>query len=175
MWDIWQLERFLMVNDSRQDGVAMIDRDPDVGGVWERQVLPWVVLLCCVGVLGLASYLKVDESGMGTHTQLGMDECGMVTNFHMPCVTCGMTTTFTMVAHGRYLDGFLNQPAGFVLALMTAIMVWVSGYSIYRKVGLGCYLAGTGKGMLWFLGVVMVFGWGYKIMLFKGVFDGMFG
>ncbi len=76
-----------------------------------------------------------------------------------------MTTAFSWAAHGRLDRAFIVQPAGTVLAVLTACAVIISAY-----------LALTGKDVsrilddrlvirgLIFLGVVVLLGWAYKIV-----------
>jgi len=88
-----------------------------------------LVLLACLGILGLAAWLEPDPRGYGTHQQLGFGKCGMLVTTGLPCPTCGMTTAFAYTVRGRLFQAFLAQPAGLLLALGTAICalgaIWV--------------------------------------------------
>lgn len=81
---------------------------------------------------------------MGTHTQLGLQPCGFQAASGLPCATCGMTTSFTHAAHGRFTSSFVVQPAGAVLAVLTAAAVLVSGWSLWT----GRSLAPLGRAAL---------------------------
>ncbi len=153
----------------------IIDRDPGGQSIWTRRVIPWCIFLGCLGLLVRASLLSPSAEGLGTHTQMGMPTCQFLTTFDTPCVSCGMTTSFALVTNGRFVEGFLNQPAGFVLAIFAAMMVWVSGYAIYRGVGIGCYLGGAGRSLTWALAIVLAIGWIYKIMKHHHVLGGFLG
>lgn len=70
-------------------------------------------------VLGLSRWLVPAEQGFGTHRQLGLASCSMLSVTGWPCPMCGMTTTFALLADGRVVDAFVNQPFGPVLFLGT--------------------------------------------------------
>lgn len=70
-------------------------------------------------VLGIARWLEPSPLGFGTHTQLGLGGCTMLTFTGWPCPMCGMTTTFSLLAHGRVVEAFVNQPFGPVLFALT--------------------------------------------------------
>ena len=120
-------------------------------------------------VLGIAAWLTPSPAGHGTHTQLGLGTCTLLTITGWPCPMCGMTTTFSLLAHGRLVDAFFNQPFGLVLFSITVL-----GASI----GLSDLLTGRG---LWrvalrkiqrheqifaiVLLVGMIVGWLYKCVI----------
>src|SRR3954465_7753926 len=87
-----------------------------------------VVMLGCAAILGLAAWLTPSPNGLGTHSQLNLPPCGWIVMMDMPCPTCGMTTAFAHAAHGDLWASFLAQPMGCVLAIVTAMMFWVSLY-----------------------------------------------
>lgn len=117
-------------------------------------------------VLGLAAWLSPSHQGMGTHEQLGLAPCGFLMSSGWPCATCGMTTAFAEMAHGHLLRALLVQPAGALLALLTAVCFWV-----------GLWAACTGMALtawwnwLWrprhmlLLGALVLLAWAYKAML----------
>lgn len=82
----------------------------------------FLLLLVCLGILGLAAYLRPDPRGWGTHAQLGTGPCGMLIMTGYPCPTCGMTTAFAHFVRGQWLRAAWVQPAGFVFALGTAAL-----------------------------------------------------
>lgn len=97
----------------------------------ETGVVRWwaaLVLLSCLGLLGLAAWLKPDPRGYGTHEQFGSGPCGMIIVTGYPCPTCGMTTAFAHTVRGQWYRAFMAQPAGFVAALGTiaaaVVAVW---------------------------------------------------
>lgn len=82
----------------------------------------WIGSILVVGtapVLGLASWLEADPSGVGTHKQLGLGGCTVLTLSGWPCPMCGMTTTFTHMGHLHPLEALATQPFGVVLYLCT--------------------------------------------------------
>ena len=86
-----------------------------------------VLGLGILAVLVVAAWLEPDARGHGTHEALGMPACGWVVAFDRPCPTCGMTTAFSLAADGRYIESFLTQPMGAMLAAFGAAGVWVLG------------------------------------------------
>lgn len=88
-------------------------------------------------VLAIAAWLTPSPNGYGTHTQLGLGSCTMLTLTGWPCPMCGMTTTFTLMAHGRVVDAFLNQPFGVVLFCLTLITALVGTVEGVGAPGLG--------------------------------------
>ncbi len=76
--------------------------------------------------LVIAANLVPDPTGMGTHRQLGLPGCGWLVAFGKPCATCGMTTAFSRMTHGQPVAAFAGQPAGAMLALVCATVVWVA-------------------------------------------------
>ena len=88
------------------------------------------VLLACCGILGLAAWLTPNEQGYGTHEQLGFGRCGMLVTTGLPCPTCGMTTAFAYAVRRRLIRAFLAQPAGFLLALATAVAALGAAWTV---------------------------------------------
>lgn len=95
---------------------------------WSTRAMAALVAIGCLVVLIIAARLAPDPSGMGTHRQLGLAPCGLLKTFGVPCPTCGMTTSFANVAHGHVVASLRGQPAGTVLAMLTACGVWIGGY-----------------------------------------------
>ncbi len=87
------------------------------------------VALACLSVLIIASTLTPSSVGYGTHSQLGLPPCGWVVRFGKPCLTCGMTTAFAAAAHVQPMTSIRAQPMGAALAVVTALLVWLAGYS----------------------------------------------
>lgn len=97
---------------------------------WLVRLIALLIFAPTLAVLLTASSLSANADGMGTHTQLGLAPCGFKTATGLPCATCGMTTSFTHAADGRLLTSFVTQPAGMILAVLTAMVVLVSGWSL---------------------------------------------
>ncbi len=102
------------------------------------RTLGGLISLASFGLLGLAAWMEPDPSGMGTHRQLGLPPCSSVVLLGRPCPTCGMTTAFSNAVRGRFLAAFMAQPAGFLLAVATAVAA-----------GLSLSVAVTGR--IWYL------------------------
>lgn len=121
-----------------------------------------------LGVLGVAAWVSPDVRGVGTHEQLGLAPCGMVVVFGLPCPTCGFTTSFALFARGQWWASAWNQPAGFVLALLTAMAVWAGAYAAAtgaRVHLLAANLASPGRVVV-AAGAVLL-AWAWKIALMK--------
>jgi hypothetical protein len=112
------------------------------GRVWPRapffERLFWGLgAVAGTSVLGIARWLVPDPRGIGTHEQLGLPPCGFIQVFHdVPCPSCGMTTTFALAADGRLVDGFKNQPMGFLIFLTTIVLVPILAVASIRAVSL---------------------------------------
>ncbi|MEM0914087.1 MAG: DUF2752 domain-containing protein [Planctomycetota bacterium] len=91
----------------------------------QRRLIAAAVATGAATVLGLAAWVSPAREGYGTHTQLGLPPCGFELATGLPCATCGMTTSFAHAAEGNFLASFLTQPAGFVLAVLTAVALIV--------------------------------------------------
>ena len=129
-----------------------------------------MLFVISVSVLALAASLEANESGVGTHRQLGLPACGFLSSTGLPCATCGMTTAFTHAVHGRPLKAFLTQPAGAVLAVLTAMLALVSGYATIA----GASLVPLGRSLarpavFWTGGGLLLAAWVFKILVFRGV------
>ena len=123
-----------------------------------------------VTVLLVAAFLTPSSAGVGTHEQLMLPPCQWISVMYLPCPTCGMTTSFAHAADGRFVSSFLTQPMGCLLALVTAMGVFI-----------GTYVAATGSplvGMLgryfgprlgWIAAGLFVAAWIYKILSHKGL------
>lgn len=88
-----------------------------------------VIAVGGLSVLIVAASLVPNAQGMGTHTQLGMAPCGFKSATGLPCATCGMTTAFAHAANGNLLRSFIIQPAGMVLAVITAMATLLTAHA----------------------------------------------
>lgn len=115
-------------------GVGRDLRGRDLRGriesAWVTRLVALAFFVPTLAVLLTASSLTANDAGMGTHTQLGLAPCGFQAATGFPCATCGMTTAFTHAADGRLMAAFVTQPAGLALAILTAMVVIVSGWSL---------------------------------------------
>jgi len=127
-------------------------------------VIAAVVLAACLTLLGVAVALEPDPQGFGTHESMGLPPCGFKAATELPCATCGMTTSFTHAANGDLLTAFTVQPAGTVLALITAMLAVVSALSLalgFSMAPLGRVL-GRPMGVAAF-GALLLAGWAYTL------------
>jgi hypothetical protein len=74
-----------------------------------------------------------------------------------------MTTAFACAAHGRFVDAFLAQPFGLLLAIGTAAAFWVGLYVAFTGSHL-TRLYGTllSPRVLWILTALALAAWAYK-------------
>jgi hypothetical protein len=74
------------------------------------------------GLLFVATSVRPDPRGYGTHEQLGLAPCGFRTLFHIPCPTCGGTTSFAHFVRGEWRQSFHTNSAAFVFALLSSLL-----------------------------------------------------
>lgn len=125
------------------------------------------VVAGCVAILGVAAWIDPNPGGVGTHRQLGFGACGFLLTTGLPCPTCGMTTSFAHTVRGQLFSAFWSQPAGALLALLTAglallgVVVAITGRRLevnwYRinpmRVMVGCIVIFLGS---WVFKIVQV-------------------
>lgn len=138
-----------------------------------NRVVAALVALACLGLMGLALWLKPDSAGAGTHQQLGLIRCQTLSVTGVPCPSCGMTTSFAWFARGNLVASFYIQPAGCLLALGVCMTFWAA-----------LYVAATGRPVYRLLAVIrprwaILFGtagvlaaWGWKIYIHAKGLDG---
>lgn len=123
------------------------------------------IALVCLGILGMATYLKPAPAGHGTHQQLGLPPCGWIVAFGKPCPTCGMTTAFSNAAQLRPIEALRAQPAGAAAALFVAAGFWAAVHVAMFGSRVGYLLASALRPqVLWTALSVLVAGWLYKIV-----------
>ena len=136
-------------------------------GGWVRRVKAGIVFSICLGVLIVAANLRADKRGMGTHQQLGLHECQFKLQNGYPCPTCGMTTAFTHAASGRLIASAGVQPAGMILAILTAMSAIVSGYILVTGSAVMILVWSMVKMRMLIAGLLLLLGlgWGYTIVI----------
>lgn len=124
-------------------------------------------LTCCFATpLILAGTLTPSASGMGTHTQMGLPDCGFKVVTGYPCATCGCTTAFAHAAHGSFLDSFLTQPFGALLAIFTSMLTLIAAWSAWSGMSLAHVgMALSDKRMILGWLVLLLSAWGYKAFI----------
>ncbi len=130
------------------------------------------VFLATAGVLMTAFMLTPNtQQGVGTHEALGLQPCGLEATTGIPCATCGMTTSFSLAAHGRFVESFLNQPAGAMLCLATAMACVVSGYALITGMSLLPISRAVFRPKVIIIGAAgLIIAWAYKIVIHTGLF-----
>ena len=133
-------------------------------------MIPLAVFVLSVGLLSVAAYLTPDRHGHGTHRQLGLPSCGFLLTTGIPCVSCGYTTSFALASDGQVWQSAVNQPAGAVLALLTAMAALISAYALVVGVSLAPLLLWVCRPRI-IIGLVgfMLAAWIYKIVMVTGV------
>jgi hypothetical protein len=120
--------------------------------------------LAAATVLVIAWILTPSEDGLGTHQQMGLPPCNWIVAANMPCPTCGMTTAFSFAAHGNLLESFRTQPLGALLAVMTAMVVLIGGWTAVSGSMIAPFFSGMfGKRLLWVFVAMLLVAWIYKI------------
>ncbi len=97
----------------------------------------WISLLFGMVALGgimVASQLRPDPSGRGTHQQLGLPPCSFVLFWNVPCPACGMTTSWTLVMRGRLASAMQANAGGAMLAIIALAYIPISCYFFLRGV-----------------------------------------
>jgi hypothetical protein len=131
-----------------------------------------VVALGATGVLGIAAWLEPSAAGHSTHLQLGLAPCTFLALTGWPCPMCGATTTFALLAHGRILEGLINQPFAALLFLGTIGIGVLAGLEAASPRGRWERLSDStigreGRVAAVFLGM-MAGAWAWKIALIAG-------
>lgn len=130
--------------------------------------LTLLVFIGNLAVLLTAALLTPDAKGMGTHQSLGLPPCGFQATTGMPCASCGMTTAFAHAANGNLWVSFKTQPAGMMLAVVAAMTVLITGYSLMTRVSLGRLVQRLVTPWSFGTAVAILLGsWVYKILLVK--------
>lgn len=133
---------------------------------FRARLMATVALAGCCSLLGLAAWMHPDPRGLGTHKQLGLPPCSSVMLLGYPCPTCGMTTAFSYTVRGRFVAAFHAQPAGFLLAMATAVIAGValSVIATGRVWTVNWYRVSPAK-MVIALISILVGGWLYKLIV----------
>ena len=138
-----------------------------------ERLIAFAVAAACIGLTATALRLHPSPDGTGTHQGLGFLPCTMLLTTGIPCPSCGMTTSFAWFCRGNLAASFWVQPAGFVLAWLTGILLVYSLYEaitarpIHRLLRLVPIrvLVAVAMG-------VLAFGWGWKIIIHLWGIDG---
>ena len=100
-------------------------------------------------LFAVASMLKPDSKGWGTHRQLGLPPCSFKFFCGVPCPTCGFTTTWSHLMNGNVPAAIRTNFAAVLLWLLAAasgIWMLISGClgrwflllpSVYMWAGVG--------------------------------------
>jgi hypothetical protein len=93
-------------------------RSTTAGVSGRARVLTAALAIGLLAALVLASQLRADPRGLGTHEQLGLPSCTFLTLTGKRCPACGMTTAWVHVMHGRMGDALRANAMGTLLAVL---------------------------------------------------------
>lgn len=146
---------------------------PSTGGVRRiparERLAAAFVALSCLAVLITARWIEPSAAGHGSHTQIGLQPCLWAAYFDKPCPTCGMTTAFAHAARGNLIASFITQPFGAVLAVLAAVIFWISLYVAITGSTLARAASSLiGARVLWIGLLGLLLGWGWKLLTWKG-------
>ena len=122
--------------------------------------------------LFVATQLKPDASGLGTHRELGLPPCAFYFFTGFPCPFCGMTTSWTWAAHLHPLKSFLTQPMGFVFFLC-AIALCIT-FAFLAAIGAPAMrpervLPRVPRRVWWTAIALIAIAWIYKSLVVRGI------
>ncbi len=168
-----EYRKCLMNTESTQSVLAPPRQAPPVvrSNPVARRLIALTIWLGCTAVLTVAFLVTPAEAGLGTHQQLNLPACGWIVTANLPCFTCGMTTSFAHAVRGNLLSSIVAQPAGFLLALGTAMTMFVSLHVLITGSNLaGFFLRLWSPRLLWLVGIVFLGAWVFKIVMYKEYF-----
>lgn len=142
------------------------------GKAWEHWIVLGFAVASVAVLIALGVFVRPDPRGFGTHEQLGMPACKPMTWWNIPCPGCGVTTSVALAVHGHPWVSIVNQPFGFVVALMLPTFALWAFFNAIRGRDLAAELGRFRLG--WpgiVLVVVMVLSWAYKFALVRHWFD----
>ena len=91
-------------------------------------MLVGAVLLACP--LVVATQLRPEIAGLGTHQQLGLPPCTVRILWGIRCPACGMTTSWAHLVRGRWLESLQANAGGFALGLVdVALSIGLAGHA----------------------------------------------
>ncbi|MEM8668420.1 MAG: DUF2752 domain-containing protein [Planctomycetota bacterium] len=97
---------------------------------WFVRLIALIVVACPVGALVVASQLRPDSRGLGTHQQLGLPPCSMRVMFGIRCPGCGMTTSWAYFTRGEFRSSAATNFAGFLLAWYALMIAGLASRSV---------------------------------------------
>ena len=134
-----------------------------------RSPVHWALLAlapaCLVALAILGTLISPAPEGHGTHTQLGLPPCLPMVWWGVPCPGCGVTTSVSLAAHGRFLEAFLNQPFGALVALGLALYPLWALYQLARRRDLSERARALGRPLTYAALALAILGaWIYKLV-----------
>lgn len=95
---------------------------------WTGRLACLAIAAGCAYVIATAFILPPSPNGVGTHREMGLFPCAMLATTGVPCPSCGMTTSFSWFYKGNLVASLYTQPAGALLAMLTAIALIMATY-----------------------------------------------
>jgi hypothetical protein len=136
------------------------------------------LLALSIGALALATLITAamlppSKDGVGTHQSMGLQSCQFLQRTGLPCPSCGMTTSFAWFTRGNLFASLYVQPMGTVLAIATAMAVWVGFYIGLTGRAVQRVFRDT-RGMPWVIGLMCftIVAWAWKIWIHLHGIDG---
>ena len=131
----------------------------------EHYLLLGLSILALIGIGLLGLWMDPDPRGFGTHEQLGLAPCRTMEWIGIPCPGCGVTTSVSLFWHGELWASFVNQPFGWLLAVLVpllavgAIIAHIRGRDLYAS----ALSVPIGRVLLSLTGLMLA-AWIYKIL-----------
>jgi len=75
-----------------------------------------------LALLALASRMRPDPRGWGTHEQLGLPPCTFLFATGLRCPACGMTTSWAYATRGQWAAALQSHVSGTLLAVAAAML-----------------------------------------------------
>ena len=136
---------------------------PSATNSGSARVIAAVLFFGAATLLVLGLRLEPNLAGIGTHQQLGLAPCGFLMTSGLPCATCGMTTAFSYAVHGKLIAGLVAQPAGLVMALITAACAIISLWALFNGMSLAPLMRWLWRpATVWAWGAIVIGAWIYK-------------
>lgn len=100
---------------------------------WLFRLLALFVAAAPLTALTVASQLRPDTRGLGTHQQLGLPPCSMRMMWGMRCPGCGMTTSWAYFTQGQWQASASTNIAGFMLAWYAIGVAAIAAKSVFSR------------------------------------------
>ena len=118
------------------------------------------------GFVTFGLFIAPSPAGHGTHEKLGLPPCMTMKVLGIPCPGCGVTTSVALATRGHELAALRNQPFGFFVAIVGALLIPWALWGHFRGRDLWVELRRmTTRRVLIAVGLLALFSWWWKIYL----------